>query len=221
MSNQYRCRSLIFARRQPAQMHGAFAVVEHSDRLAQRVPGIVELRAIGDLSRESIEPTCRQPKSNPWVPTDVPHPAGDEIRARHRQRGWQKRDEVGTVTALDHPHTLSSLFARLASSRRQYCKSRRRAHEEAGQHQGTEDCPVPRPPHQAPVLGRLLRRRSADLPVPLVIIRRGRSILVSCHSHRPVPAFPASNMATVHRSTRRHFTCQATKNRAPCRSSGS
>lgn len=171
-------------------MHGAFAIVEHIDRLADSVPGIVELRTIGDLSRESIEPTRRHPQPDPWVPTDVPYPACDEIRARHRQRGWQKGDQVGTVTALDHPNALSPLFAGLASNRRQYCKSRRGSHEEARQHQGTEDCPIPSRPHQAPVLGRLRRRCIAYLPVPLVIIRRDRSIVVSCHSPRPRPSVP-------------------------------
>ena len=82
-------------------MHGAFAIVEHIDRLADSVPGIVELRTIGDLSRESIAPTRRHPQPDPWVPTDVPHPAGDEIRARHRQRGGQKRDQVGTVPVFE------------------------------------------------------------------------------------------------------------------------
>src|SRR5580704_17961659 len=96
---------------QPAQVQVALAVVEQVDRLAQRLPRLLQLCRLLALPGDARERPAADPQAHARVRPDVPQPPCGGRRAGHRQRGGPQLDEVRPVATADHADALASRLA--------------------------------------------------------------------------------------------------------------
>src|ERR1700716_1765337 len=113
------------------------------DRLADRLPGLLQLLPIADLARDAGVGAAADAQAHPGVRPDIPNPGRNGCGSLDRKRRWAQLDDKSLVPPPDRADAFTPLNSALSPSGGKHAVSGWCPDREERKHHRAENASIP------------------------------------------------------------------------------